>query len=192
MFSKNVSSKDEGTFNISPDFVSTPHQTIPSMCCGAAHVWRPGHCCTTITLDTLWNLAQRSSQYLQSPVTPALYKCALAVVTVAMTAEERFITLLLPPLVTRLQTADCAPPGPPAPHGGGSTGTHQHQHIQHTHKAAEVWLYLTAYCSLLAVSGLLRLLTPHCPNFPPLVLCCARRGGRGGTEAGNTPAAAAG
>ena len=172
--------------------MSTPHQTIPGMCCGSAHVWWPGHCCTTITLDTLWNLAQRSSQYLQSPVTPALYKCALAVVTVAMTAEERFITLLLPPLVTRLQTADC--PARPArttwrgQHGDTPTLTHP----IHTHKAAEVWLYLTAYCSLLAVSGLLRLLTPHCPNFPPLVLCCARRGGRGGTEAGNTPAAAAG
>ena len=140
-------------------------------------------------LDTLWNLAQRSSQYLQSPVTPALYKCALAVVTVAMTAEERFITLLLPPLVTRLQTADC--PARPArttwrgQHGDTPTLTHP-THAQSCRGLA------VSYCLLLAVSGLLRLLTPHCPNFPPLVLCCARRGGRGGTEAGNTPAAAAG
>ena len=160
MFSKNVSSKDEGTFNISPDFVSTPHQTIPSMCCGSAHVWRPGHCCTTITLDTLWNLAQRSSQYLQSPVTPALYKCALAVVTVAMTAEERFITLLLPPLVTRLQTADC--PARPArttwrgQHGDTHTLTHP-THAQSCRGLA------VSYCLLLAARGVRAPPPPHSP-----------------------------
>ena len=69
-----------------------------------------------------------------------------------------------------------------------STGTHTHHTHAHSCRGLPV-----SYCLLLAVSGPLLFFfscsssSLHCPNFPPLLLRCARRGGRGGTEAGNTP-----